>query len=645
VPSPTRLYFAVAPVQAFVAQSRRTRDLWASSYLLSFLTKAALEAVKRSGGVIVLPADSGLVDRAFAEGPPHGNVPNRFVAEAADPVLAAQKAMEAFGAAWQKIAQAVWDAFLASACNRGNNTRAIWDRQVRNFWELNWVVGSADDDPLPRRKKWRTSPVTIEPGDHCSVMGQWQELSGFVRSVERDNQDKFWERIRQGTDALDLDTDERLCAMALIKRLFPRVAQNAVGRELRAENWPSTPYLAAIPWLRKIGQDVHCTPAYAAHVTKVAKQPLGERYTRIGSLVELSKKKNVGDLFRLDGNFFHERALRNAKVTPLENDAERDKLLESLKELNKHVGHPASSFYALLLMDGDSMGELLRLARTDGKEGDVAKALGNFAAGVPRIVSRHDGIAVYAGGDDLLALLPYDSALRCAWDLRDMYRSFFKDCGDTLASRATLSGALLYCDYHLPFRSVLQSAHHLLDDIAKDATGRDSLAIALWKGSGLAAQWAAPWKHLCKPDGNLLHLLAAKITAQSTNDARSAPTGFSSSFLYRLRELFASLTDDPLDAPGSFGNIVEMMGLDLQSLLVAEHVRGLSHRLAPEEADRLRTQAESDTQLLLKVCFRVTRKSNGEVVTHDGTGGVSPQIGFDGVRVAHFLANLGADER
>src|SRR5579875_3238133 len=616
--------------------------------MLSSLAHAAIEAVKACGGSIVLPADTELPSDGAQGGPPHGNVPNRFVAEATNPSEAAASATGACQSRWKSIADAVWNKFVEPVAGQGNGTRAIWDRQVNNFWELIWAIGSGDEDPLPRRKNWRTTPATIEPGDHCTMMGQWQELSGFVRSQERENQDKFWERLRERTSVLDLDLDERLCAMALIKRLFPRVAQKAVGGELKADNWPSTPYLAAIPWLRKIGQDkelVDGALAYASHVAEVAKQPLGERYSRIGSLVELSKNQNVGDLFRLDGNFFHERALKNAKVTPLKDEAERGKLLEMLKKLSEHLGPPASFFYALLLVDGDSMGELLCRARNEGREEDAAKALGSFARRAPSVVHKHDGITVYAGGDDVLALVACDRALACAEALREEYQTAFKPCGEEIAKRATLSGALLYCDYQLPLRTVLESAHRLLDHVAKDATGRDSLVVGVWKGSGLTAQWATPWKHLHQVKGNLLRELAGKISVQDKGDGGGKAAYFSPSFLYRLRELFASLTDDPLDTPGSFGNIVDVEGLNLQSLLAAEHVRALSHRMAPEEADRLRTQAESDTQLLLKVCFRVTRKSNGEVVTHDGKHGASCQIGFDGVRVAHFLANLGADER
>ena len=54
-----RLYFTIGPVQTFVAQSRRTRDLWASSYLLSHLADVSMRAIEKAGGEIILPYREG----------------------------------------------------------------------------------------------------------------------------------------------------------------------------------------------------------------------------------------------------------------------------------------------------------------------------------------------------------------------------------------------------------------------------------------------------------------------------------------------------------------------------------------------------------------------------------------------------------
>ena len=53
-----RLMVSIGPVQGFVAQARRTRDLWAGSFLLSWLTGKAMAAVTAAGGRILVPAPS-----------------------------------------------------------------------------------------------------------------------------------------------------------------------------------------------------------------------------------------------------------------------------------------------------------------------------------------------------------------------------------------------------------------------------------------------------------------------------------------------------------------------------------------------------------------------------------------------------------
>ena len=53
----------------------------------------------------------------------------------------------------------------------------------------------------------------------------------------------------------------------------------------------------------------------------------------------------------------------------------------------------------------------------------LSEALANFALHfVPRIVADHRGTLIYAGGDDVLALLPTSRALACALCLRETFR-------------------------------------------------------------------------------------------------------------------------------------------------------------------------------------------------------------------------------
>ena len=88
-------------------------------------------------------------------------------------------------------------------------------------------------------------------------MGDWQEISGFVRGRQRHLQDSFWTELQRTVGRLDIRDGERLCAVALVKRLFPKLGatrqERAIGWRLGAANWPSTAYMAAVPWLMHAG--------------------------------------------------------------------------------------------------------------------------------------------------------------------------------------------------------------------------------------------------------------------------------------------------------------------------------------------------------------------------------------------------------
>ncbi len=654
-----RLHFSLGPVQGFVTQSRRTRDLWASSFLLSHLAEVALDVVIGHGGQIVLPAWDDEA-RSNAQRHDFGTVPNRFVVDVADGRATAEAASAALRSRWKEVVDSVWNQYVAGVAQHGDDTQAIWDRQVANFWEISWVIGSPDssDELLAARKNWRTTPATVEPGDHCTMMGDRQELSGWIRSLARTKQDEFWCRLRSRTGKLDLGDDERLCAIALIKRLFPRVANEAIGRPLEQNNWPSTAYVAAIPWLRDVASNAKLRSdviTYGTMVRRLAENALGERQTRIKSLQPL--KDVTGDFLKLDGNFFQPNALRNSRVTPFQNQlsddedkAQRDKLQEQLKTLCKAAESKPSAFYAVLLMDGDSMGALLGEARKPKGVGETraTRALSQFSRHVPDIVSRNDGITIYAGGDDVLAMLPLRDVLPCAIALTDEYQRCFKaDCGEVIAGLATLSGSIVYAHYHTPLRDVLATAHHLLDDIAKEATGRDSLAIAVFKSSGINAQWSAPWKHIREDEGGKLrtgggNIIDDLVESLKRTDA-GRPGAFSSGFLYSVRDRFAALTDKALTRPGEFGKLSD--DLQFERVLEADYLRGLSHRVGVEVAEQNKDKAKEAIQRLLKLCQRATRKDVGtkdspqfKIVRDENT------LGIDGALLVRFLASDGKED-
>ena len=614
-------HFALGPVQSFVAQARRTRDLWAGSFLLSWLTAQAMVDVRSRGGVIRFPVvanGDGPTDPLIAaiEGTPLekdprpqiGSLPNRFKAEVPDD-FDAKRVETAISNAWRRLADAVWSQFLAPSEGSGNRTRAIWDRQVTGFWEMFWVQGEVPGDGsdalwLDARKNWRNRCPAPEGGDHCALMGDLQELSGYNRARDHGKQDAFWKFLRIGPGHLELHDNERLCAIALIKRLFPRLNQDALeqaigwvpgGKPAAVGNWPSTAYMAVIPWLREFVSDDTRREAlrlYENEVVETAgKAVRGERSTHIVSLESLK------ELAWLDGNFFLPNALKNARDTPLNNnEGDRNQLCESLHKLQDK--HPTRPYYALLLLDGDRLGKHL----SEGDPGKISVSLARFSREVSGIVARHDGVTLYAGGDDVLALLAMDHALDAAVALRGAYGQAFAD------SDFTASVAIVFSHYHLPLREVLAEAHRQLDKVAKEANGRDSLALAWFKASGKAAQWVATWTDTNndKPVQDL-QSLAKEVHEDS----------FSSGFFYKLKTRYPMLDQHEKQLS---------VQADVKQMLKAEYLKSQERKTTLE-------QSEQAIHALLHACRLSQRDAQGAFVE-----AAAGKLQLDGLRLARLLA-------
>ena len=629
------LHVSIGPVQGFVAQARRTRDLWAGSFLLSWLAGQLMAAVLRQGGRVVFPwvgseptPDDPMLaailerSRPDDQHPRIGTLPNRFKAEVAEAFDAEASAGEA-RRKWRELAEAVWQRFVADAASQGRDTRVIWDRQIDGFWDIQWVMDIEPGDGgdaiwLDQRRNWRFHWPPPEGGDHCTAMGDWQELSGFVRSCERRRQDAFWSALRRRAGRLDLRDDERLCAVALVKRLFPELGgqelERLIGWRIGAVNWPSTAYMAAVPWLAHLAGDPARRTALKRYVQSIRgtlgsdtfARLRGERATRLPELEPL------GDGADLDGNLFLATALENRRATPL-NDAEvpesgadedsdaalRAPLSKALADLVEEVGGPARPFYALLLMDGDRLGKLLR----EHGERAVSGALAGFVGHVPDTVREHNGVTVYAGGDDVLAMLPTDRAIECAMALRESYGSAFAHHGpggdEALGKQATASCAVVFAHYRNPLRNVLALAHDELDNTAKADNGRDSLALAVMLAGGVNQRWVGRFGGLPKA----LVSLRDRIAADDHH--------YSVSFFHHLRERYAA-TIAGLDPD------------DRRAVVLAEYAKG-----APPHDDDDRRRAESAVDVLLAAC----RTQRGEEAASSDSS-----FQLDGVFVSRFLA-------
>lgn len=637
-----RLDISIGPVQGFVAQSRRTRDLWGSSYLLSFLSAHAMHGANEVGGKIIQPVvdDDPLyrwVTGDREDNPPQvGTVPNHFVVKVDGHVPAVAKAAEeSLILAWKQVCDVVWDRFVAHACAAGNDTEAIWNRQVGGFWEIMWTAGPSGDCDglLARRKHWRNHRPPNEPGDKCTVMHDLQELSGYIRARNSSLQDEFWKRIRNGVGPLDLRDNEHLCAITLVKRLFPRVVRQALGWNVDASHWLSTVYVGGVPWIRRVVSTVPQRAADYADTVRRRAQDYVFPVERPPFGLDVPAARNFP---KLDANYLHRHFVTSERLCPLVESAgtdAREELAELLKtiydaedEEGRHLG-PPPSFYALLVADGDRLGRLL------GKFGDetVSKCLRVFTGGVPDIVKEYDGVTVYAGGDDVLTMLPVQTALTCAEALSEGYRNAFANTD--ASGEATLSAAVVLAHVRLPLNYALGEARRLLDGVAKDGNGRNSLVAAVLKPGGPYCQWVTTWaRHSPDGDARALDQLHNLVRQLGTN---AAEPGLSSGVVYRIRDTLTRLCGWEQWQPGHWGDLPK--DLDIGAFLRAEIHHSLDVRMdggAEARADEL-----TGSVCNLLEPSRNPSPDDADILANGVGNGEVTRAGVDALLLARFLAD------
>jgi len=630
-------HFTLGPVQGFVAQARRTRDFWAGSFLLSWLAGVAMKTVIKQGGKIEFPtADEGYL--AWLEGqgrgqpPRQGGIPNRFKAKVSDQ-FRPEQVTEAVKIAWQALAEQVWWEDLERHCQLYPGSRAIWDRQINGFWEIAWAFGN-DDSLLDRRKNWRTQSAPDEAGIKCSVMAGWQELSGLP-APDTKALNKFWQPVRADCGR-DLAEDEALCAIAFVKRRFPHHFEQF--KTDMPSNWtlhgwrvnprtPSTLDLAAANWLANVVKS-EAEPALLKLHEAAGRLPFSPGDCGVNRLrcVRDAYRKQRGLEDHLNSSVLFAHVLDSKKECP-DRQAVQD-VKQAIKALK--LKESPAPFYAILLMDGDSLGELLRQAGPA-----VSDALDCFTKKVPGIVDQYNGFLIYAGGDDVLALLPLEDALSCAAAIRQCYRDAFTD--QKLLS--TISAAVEYAHVKSPLTRIMGDAHNLLDEIAKDGRGRDAIAVRVWKPGGQALEWAMPWERALDQDGRLaIEQIAAQFAANEAGAKSQDADRFSSKFFYKIRERFDFL-NPPCARPGHQEEKAIFQAEDASSLLAVDY---LASGVNEGRQSKLTLQkAKAIIQPLLEQCRLVVRDPQEPDVNKRFTP--SQRLEVDGALLVRFLAHKGVE--
>ncbi|NIA13606.1 MAG: type III-B CRISPR-associated protein Cas10/Cmr2 [Nitrospiraceae bacterium] len=481
------LAMTVGPVQEFIAAARRTRDLWFGSYLLSEISKAAAKTVRNQGGSLIFPAPSSDADLEPCSAL---NVANVILAEldGLDPAEMAKAAKDAACSRWRSFADHVFQR------HRAVIQTDIWDDQVDDVIEFfaTWVAGSPETFRADRARLMRLLAGRKRCRNFLPAKGRAgvpkSSLDGLRESLLRPPRE--WPELSRRR--MRMREGEQLDVVAMVKRTWVPGTGPL--------HYPSVARVAADPWLRGVGPSR--LEAMIDACRRIGNDALRE--------IDVSEERGHTQYatFPFEGTAVFRSRHRDLQEEAELSDADIDPLAGALASLTQGFGEP-NPYLAVLVADGDRIGQVIsRLESTDSHR-KLSKALAAFAGETRQIVHAHNGILVYAGGDDVLAFVPVDRCLMCARMLRDKF-------GDALAAwsandgKLTLSVGLAVAHFMEPLEDLLEygrtAERHAKKPRAEDGEQdeRDGLAVHVLKRGGRPLAVRANWSD--RPDEHLLTL-------------------------------------------------------------------------------------------------------------------------------------------
>ena len=343
--------------------------------------------------------------------------------------------------------------------------------------------------------------VGLDPGEYvprkCSLFGSYEQMGPDTLSESA----AFWAEASQiAFPPARLRKNERFCAVALVKRFAaPLYFEKEMGLK-RTPLFSDTATVSARWWLELAG-------IYPDQV----QQAFGAWN---GQWLHWQKPHQDDDMEAMPEALWKKIDYHRKSKTSMSVPAYYAALMLDGDQMGKWLGgekgarvrdilHPKLREYFLAL--GEAGQAALQEKRPVGPalHAAISQALANFAVhAVPAVAEQHKGELIYAGGDDVLLLLPLDSALACAAELvqvfqspgHDPYPGYHRHNGRNLlmmGPQATLSGGMAVVHHKHDLRQALNTARQA-EKMAK-RYGRNALMIAVCRRSGQRDTVLCPW--------------------------------------------------------------------------------------------------------------------------------------------------------
>ncbi len=428
--------FTITPVQDFISQSRKLKDLFGSSEILSQMSEIGLKIAKREGAKEIFP---------ILQEDKDGSYPNRFL------VKFENKSSDEI----KQIAKEIEENLLKFLRRLNDKNHSLIKKHITEYFTFYWAISEIKSNDY--RKAFDEVEKALagakntrfftqlgsgngERGRKCSICGERNvvvyngKLPMLKEQVENDKPIK--DNIAHKS--------EGLCGVCYIKRRYTKY-----------DKFESTADIALANIFNKLDKN--------------------EYYKSLKKDAQLFYEENLRESY-FESQGYDKNKLQKYKqeFQKFKNDLKQHKLKQT-------------SYYAVIMFDGDNMGEWLsgKYIQNDNLQEFhkfLSRKLLKFASEVKKIDNLE---TVYAGGEDFLGfvninyLLEILQILRQKWDkiVNESLKNEFN-----LTKNFTFSAGVAIAHYKSPLNNILNTVRSA-EKKAKDA-GRDRVCFTILKRSG-----------------------------------------------------------------------------------------------------------------------------------------------------------------
>lgn len=396
----------------------------------------------------------------------------------------------------------------------------MWDRQVKDFLEIYaaWYELKDDDsyaDTLTRAEQLLSARKTLrdfKPNEPADLFGDIKStLDGGRESVLRMGK-------LAGYRKLGIKHNEYLDAISLVKRLSHRLPSE------ESKHFKSVCEVAFRQFTGGLASRKEQSNAVESYFSEV-KSLLSSKGVDISEFTSLASAYDFFYDNRIEEKLYELPLLADQKGMLHEEEYTvlNDEISIQLSELLSRQKIAPTSYYALLVGDGDRMGQCLRGMKHIEEHQQFTKELSAFAYQVEKDIQQdYSGQMIYSGGDDVMAILPVHQCLQAARHIRQLFIDHMKAAVSGELPRPTFSIGIAIVHMVEPLEESLQLARSA-EKMAKER--RNELALHFKKRNG-SEELKVSLSFEGDPVGDV-ELLQKLFRAES----------LSSSFAYELRQL------------------------------------------------------------------------------------------------------------